>query len=377
MTRILLIGGYGNAGRCISEYLLKFTSDTIVVLAGRQEKKARALAGELAVSFPGRVTSHRIDLADPASLDLAFQEADFVVNAAGAIPYTKNVVEALLRHRKNALDTQLASPEKTKILEQMAPAFEAAGICYITDGGFHPGIPAALLRYAATQLDNLEKGKIYSAMKVDWDSLDFSPDTALELIDEFRTNRLAIYQDSQWKDQSVMKVFEYDFGPPFGKQYCAPMFLPELEDLTAQLPELQETGFYVTGFNRVTDYLILPIIMLGVRLLPRSWDRLLARLLVWGLQFSRPPFGIDLVADCFGQKDGENAHIRIRLSHEDGYVMTAVPIVACLIQAIEGDLLQPGLWRQAMLVEPVRFLQDIEQMGITISKKETGSLLQV
>lgn len=376
MLRILLIGGYGNAGRCIAEYLLKFTSDTIVVLAGRQEEKARLLAQSLSTSFPGRTESRRIDLADPGSIDQAFQPVDFVVNAAGAIPFTKNVAEGLLRHKKSAIDCQLASPDKIRILEQMAPAFQAAGVCYITDGGFHPGIPAALLRYAATQADALVKGNVYSAMKIDWSGLEFSPDTALELIDEFRTNRLAIYQQGKWKDQSVMKVFDFDFGPPFGKQYCAPMFLPELEECAAQMPDLQETGFFVTGFNRVADYLVLPIVMLGVYLLPRSWDRLLARFLTWGLQFGRPPYGIDLVADCLGHKNGEEVRFGIRLSHEDGYVITAVPVVACLMQFFDNTIRKPGLCRQANIVEPIRFLEDMERMGIAVSKKEHRSLAQ-
>ncbi|MBK8489698.1 MAG: saccharopine dehydrogenase NADP-binding domain-containing protein [Saprospirales bacterium] len=366
MTRILLIGGYGNAGRCIAEYLLKYTSDTIVILAGRQEEKARAVAQSLSSTFPGRTKGLRIDLADPNSIDEAFQAVDFVVNAAGAIPFTKNVAEGLLRHGKSAIDCQLASPDKTRVLEQMAPAFQEAGICYITDGGFHPGIPAALLRYAATQVDTLEKGNVYSAMKVDWGGLEFSPDTALELIDEFRTNRLAIYQQGKWKDQSVMKVFDVDFGPPFGKQYCAPMFLPELGVCAAQMPDLQETGFYVTGFNKVADYLVLPIVTLGVRLLPRSVDRLLAKFLTWGLQFSRPPYGIDLIADCTGRKNGEEVRFRIRLSHEDGYVITAVPVVACLMQVLDNTIRKPGLWRQAIIVEPVRFLEEVERMGVAV-----------
>ncbi|MDV7395881.1 hypothetical protein RZS08_31105, partial [Arthrospira platensis SPKY1] len=133
--------------------------------------------------------------------------------------------EALLRWKKNALDIQLAAPEKTRLLDTFAHRFREAGITYITDGGFHPGVPAALLRYAETRFDSMEKGNVYSAMKIDWAGLDFAKETVQELLDEFRSNRLAIYQDGLWKDQSVMKVFEYDFGKPFGKQYCAPMFL--------------------------------------------------------------------------------------------------------------------------------------------------------
>ncbi|MFZ2900893.1 MAG: saccharopine dehydrogenase NADP-binding domain-containing protein [Saprospiraceae bacterium] len=366
MPRILLIGGYGNAGRCLAKYLLEFTSDTIVVLAGRQPEQAKKWASTFSASFPGRAEALRLDLADPNSIDTALQGTDFVLNAAGAIPYTRNLCEGLLKWKKNALDLQLATLEKMEALNAYASRFEKAGITYITDGGFHPGVPSAMLRFATRHLDILEKGNVYSAMRVNWANLAFSPDTVSELVGEFRSNRLAIFQGGAWKEQSVMKTFNYDFGLPFGKQYCAPMFLPELEDLAKQMPSLRETGFFVTGFNPVADYLILPLITLGVRTLPRSADRLLARLLRWGLRFGKPPFGIELVAECSGLKDGKPAGFQLRMSHDDGYVITAVPVVACLMQVFDGAITQPGLHRQAMVVEPARFFEDIRKMGVLI-----------
>ena len=372
MPRILLIGGYGNAGRCIAKYLLQHTSDVIVILAGRQEEKARVAAQKLAANYPGRVEGRRVDLSDPGSIDAEFPAADWIVNAAGAVPHTQIFCEGLLRWKKNALDIQLAAPEKTQMLQTYAPRFREAGITYITDGGFHPGVPAVLLRYAAARFDVLEKGNVYSAMKIDWAGLDFAKETLQELLDEFRTNRLAIYQNGLWKDQSVMKVFEYDFGLPFGKQYCAPMFLPELEDLARQIPGLRETGFYVTGFNRVADYLVLPLITLGLRVLPRTADPLLTSFLQWGLRFGHPPYGIELVADCQGKCGEETAQIQLRLDHEDGYAMTAAPVVACLLQALSASIKHPGLYRQALIVDPDQFLEDIERMGIRASKKGSG-----
>ena len=372
MFHVLIIGGYGNAGRCIAKYLLKTTSNVQVTLAGRNEESAFQMAGLLNKDFPGRVSNHKIDLADASGIDKVFSETDLIVNAAGAVAHTRNVAEALLRHRKNAIDIQLASPEKTSVLEEFAPRFEAAGITYITDGGFHPGVPAAMLRYAATLVDTLEKGNIYSALKMKWSHLEFSPETAPELIDEFRTNKLALFQDGQWKAQSALKAFPYDFGLPFGKQYCAPMFLPEMEDLPKQMPGLREMGFLVTGFNAVTDYLLFPIIMIAIKVLPRSWDYRLAKLLFWGFQFSRPPFGIEMVAECAGKKNGQGIRFKVKLAHEDGYVMTAVPVVACLLQLIDGSIRKPGLSRQSLAVEPVRFMEDIKQMGVRVESSMTG-----
>lgn len=368
MHRILIIGGYGNAGRLIARYLLECSPGTHVTIAGRREDKALEAAEILNKDFQGRATGQRLDLADPGATDRAIAETDLVVNAAGAIPHTRNVAEALLRHRKNALDTQLATHEKTSVLEEFAPRFEASGITYITDGGFHPGIPAAMIRLAAGRTDVLEKANVYSAMKFDWRGLEFSPETMQEFIGEFRSYRLPLYLDGQWKDQSGWKAFYHDFGPPFGRQYCVPMLLPELEDVVKQLSALRETGFFVTGFNPVADYLVLPVLLTGLKVLPRSCEKQLAQLLFWSLKFGRPPFGIELVADCTGQKNGKADRFQLKLSHPDGYLMTAVPVVACLLQMLDGSIQKPGLARQAIAVEPERFFGDLQKMGIKVKE---------
>jgi saccharopine dehydrogenase (NAD+, L-lysine-forming) len=58
--------------------------------------------------------------------------------------------------------------------------------------------------------------------------------------------------------------------------------------------------------------------------------------------------------------------LRITLSHEDGYLLTAVPVVACLLQYLKSTIRQPGLWFQANIVEPKEFLEDMKRMGIQV-----------
>jgi saccharopine dehydrogenase (NAD+, L-lysine-forming) len=64
------------------------------------------------------------------------------------------------------------------------------------------------------------------------------------------------------------------------------------------------------------------------------------------------------------------------VSHPDGYVLTAVPAVACLLQCLDGSALKPGLWTQAWIVEPERF-QDIQRMGIQVTLTAVSILGEV
>jgi saccharopine dehydrogenase (NAD+, L-lysine-forming) len=76
-----------------------------------------------------------------------------------------------------------------------------------------------------------------------------------------------------------------------------------------------------------------------------------------------------LKAEAQGYKDGRVEAMDITLYHEDGYMFTAIPVVACLLQYLDGAIKKPGLWTQANIVEPDRLMRDMERMGIEVKIK--------
>ncbi|MDH3367892.1 MAG: hypothetical protein OEO17_08610, partial [Gemmatimonadota bacterium] len=43
------------------------------------------------------------------------------------------------------------------------------------------------------------------------------------------------------------------------------------------------------------------------------------------------------------------------------------PAVAALLQYLDGSIRKPGLWQQALVVEPRRFMADLERLGATVT----------
>jgi saccharopine dehydrogenase (NAD+, L-lysine-forming) len=118
------------------------------------------------------------------------------------------------------------------------------------------------------------------------------------------------------------------------------------------------------------DYLILPLSLILLKLSP-SITPLVSSLFQWGLNtFSKPPYGVVLMLIAQGQKENKPLTIQLQLLHWDPYLLTAAPVVASLLQYLEGTLPKSGLWYQGNVVEPKRMLSDIEGLGVRFEIKK-------
>jgi Saccharopine dehydrogenase NADP binding domain len=372
---ILVLGGYGNTGRCLVPLLLEHTKADVIV-AGRSIEKANAFVTTLSSDTAARVTTAQVDASDRISLLHAFEKnVTTVIVASSTSEYVNIVTEAALKAKIDYIDIHFGK-DKTEYLQSMAPEIAKAGLCFITDGGFHPGLPAALVRYLAPFFNQLERANVGSVIQIDWKKCGefMSANTAAEFAGEYANIQMLAYKNSTWKDEGLKAMFqplEMDFGAPFGRQQCIPMFLEEMRVIPELYPSVTETGFFVGGFNWVVDYFISPIVLLAVKLFPKSAKRPMGQLLFWGLQsFSKPPYGTRLKVEASGVgKDGAPLEKTMLLSQDDAYLLTAIPVVATVMQYLsdgKSSIRKPGLWRQGLLVDPHQLLLDMQRMGVNI-----------
>lgn len=97
----------------------------------------------------------------------------------------------------------------------------------------------------------------------------------------------------------------------------------------------------------------------------------LGKMLWWGMMnLPKPPYRVELQVQASGLKNGKQAQVRASVAHSDGYKLTAIPVVAFLLQYLDGSAKRPGLWMMGHLAEPVRLMKDMEKMGVLVHASE-------
>ena len=359
MTTFLILGGYGYTGKLLAKHLLAQT-DAKLILGGRSLEKAQAFANEL---NDRRVSTLRVDAADADSLRAALQNVDMILVAAPTTRHAGTVILTALDAGVDYLDVQYSS-KKLVVLGELAPQIEKAGLCFVTEAGFHPGLPSAMVRYAAAQMDEVHSALTAGYLNMGKD-LPYS-EAVDELMEGFIDYQSQVFKNGAWTGPKKWDMRKFDFGAEIGKRTCYSMFFEELRALPEMYPTLKEMGFYISGSNWLTDLLITPIVMLGLKMAPKRGLTPLGKLMWWGMQQTPPPYVVALKVEAKGLKNGQQVQVQARIEHADGYELTAIPVVAYLKQYLDGSARHPGLHMMGHLAEPSRLFQDMQSMGVQI-----------
>ncbi|MFT3786153.1 MAG: saccharopine dehydrogenase NADP-binding domain-containing protein [Tepidisphaeraceae bacterium] len=369
---ILLLGATGSVGRAVARLLLTETSHNLV-LASRHAADCRKLAAELLAvptSLPttaspaSRLAVREVDATDSKSLTEALDGVGTMIVAAPLASRIPAIARVALNRKVNWLDV-LYPPRVAKLLAPFNAAVAAAGLTWVTQAGVHPGLPAALVRFVAQRGPALASVDLRLLMNLN----DLgSVDSIAEVLREWVSTRVRAWENGAWKNVTVPRARAIDFGR-FGRRACVPMELPELEALPSEL-KLDHMAAWASGFNGVTDYVVMPVGLLLTRLAPRMGARLAARCLSWAAQmFASPPFGVVLQADCT-TREGEV--VRLRVEHADAYAFAAASTVGCLSQMLDGTVSHVGIRPMGACVDPAELIADLRRLGCAVEQKRTA-----
>ena len=265
MAKILILGGYGFTGKRLAHHLLAQT-EAEIILGGRHIEKAQSYADQLNAEFTGgRVSACFMDAADRPSLSQALRGVDLLLVAAPTTQHAEWVIRAALDSGTDYLDVQL-SARKLALLQSLTPDIKRAGRCFITEAGFHPGLPAAMIRWAAGHLERLDSALTAGYLNIGR-STPYS-EAVDELMEVFQSYQAQVFKDGRWTKPGSYEIRKVDFGGEIGVRQCYSMFFEELQALPEMYPALREMGFYISGSNWFVDYVLTMVVMAGLKIAP-------------------------------------------------------------------------------------------------------------
>lgn len=358
--KIGILGATGQAGKKIAGRVLTEKAGT-PVLFGRDAAKLESLRNSLQPLSSEQPEAAILDLRDRNSMEEAFRSIDFLVIALSSSEHLPAVVSAVLNTGICCLDILLGSREKREFLESHEQHFKERGVCYITDGGYHPGIPGVMARRAEELSPGLHSVDIFGSFGLNWREKRFSPETMEDFVRELKNMDIAVLKDGHWR--SSWKNFRrLDFVDGRGVKDCAAMGMDEIRLLGEFIPSVKNAGFFIAGFGRIIDWGIMPLSLAAFALFPAA-ERRIANFFVWGLR----AFGSHGAwAELRLRGEGKSGSIEMAASYPDPYDFTALPVVACIRQYADTPR-RPGLWRQALYLDPSRFWDDMQEMGVRLS----------
>lgn len=364
---VLVLGGTGEAGRRIARLWLQ-RQEGEVRIASRSLERGQSVADSLNANLATlRAKAVRVDLYDIASVRKALEGVRLVFQAGPALPEEalRQVAEEVVDAGAHWVDLQLASSQ-IAALRPLEDRLRRRNLCFASQAGFHPGLPAALVRWAGSRVDELTSARVASYLNPRDGLL---PTSGMdELMELFQSYDAQVFEEGRWRSATGtkrrdMKRFRFPFG--VGRRTCVVMGLDEMYDLPGMFPALTDTGFFIGNNDRITSWIVTPLMMLGMRLFPRvplsTWGRLYCRSTK---KFARPPWGTVLLLEAEGRKGGDRVTVRLGLRHEDEYEFTAAPAVAVGEQILNRVVRCKGVRYAAHVPDAQRLLRDLVAMGI-------------
>ena len=355
--KILILGGYGKAGRQIAFLLAKYTNYAIFV-AGRNLSKAEKFTSGLLAQFPERqINAVEADADESEELINIVKNVNLVIVC---IPLSRestlHIIKAILKSNNSHYIDLSPGTGKYEAFAEAAEEIKEGRNLFILDAGFDPGLPGFLSHWAASLTESPEELEIEAVYK--------DPDIGESGIKDILRHGQSsmVYKKSHWENMSVFHVKTVDFPKPFGRALAIPAILPELQGI----PEtygLKKLEMYQAGINSLSN-VVLMLWKSGLKKLLSVQSGI--KIFQWAAGFTKPPYGGAIKVTAKGSEN----QIEITVCHEDLHDATAVPVVATAIQILEKPGNVSGQFFMGEWVSKDSFVGKLEEMGLVLKVRK-------
>lgn len=366
--RILILGGYGGVGSALARLLARNTACDLVV-AGRSGVKAEIAADALRKEYPRRnIAGRAVNVWRPESLAAALTGVDLALACVSGPTVSGEIALAAAQAGADCVDLRYPQ-ELAPYYRSLRGRFEKMGRCCLIQAGHLPGLPSALLRYAAIRLPGVKRVTLSTAMRVPRIN---KTGAALEMVDIVRDMKMEVYRDRRWRQQGIFGARRVRFETGFGVKWCVPVRLEEMADLPNRLG-LSDAALYVAGLNPFVDNCLMPAIVLTRRWRTQGTTEFFGRFLAWGVRaFSKPPFGAVFSMEACGD-NGCRLRLDLSAPNRDSYEFAAIAVLGQLFQYLDGSIRRAGARFMGHEVDPERLLRDMAQLGVEIRCQEIAA----
>lgn len=363
MSRVLVIGGGGRIGQCVSTDLVK--QSAAVTLTSRNLNVAQ----QAAASLGPQAQALQLDLDDQGALNVAIANHDLVIHCAGPFhDRDARILNSCIQHQVNYLDVSdhPSFTEKALTYQDLATA---AGVTAIINTGVFPGISNSMVRQDVEALEQADTIHLsYVVAGTGGAGITIMRTTFLGLLAPFQG-----WLQGQW--QSIQPYSDREtitFPAPYGPVNVFWFDVPE----RLTLPQTFPVQSVITKFGSVPE-IYNGITWALAHWMPKSWlkNRQMIEFLSWGgfvttkLTDRWSGTGVAMRSAVTGLRDGQPTEAISTLVLPDTAITAGYGTGSIAQLLLNQELRKPGVWPVEAAVPTPLFQKMMHQRGVHITQR--------
>lgn len=350
--RILVVGGYGAVGTSVSRHLARDPRVELIV-GGRSEEKARALAAE--IGGAGRAIDA---LAPAAGLD-AIGGVDAIVNCFIDLDRPSlALAEAAADRGLLYLDVAGIPTTHADAVLALRDRAAASGATLVTALGCNPGIPSLMAMDCRARFETIDDVEFFFALGSRLDGLSV---LSLMGVGRLMNEPALVWSEGAWGPQRESSR-KRAVGAPFDKQvYFGPAYVTrDLIGVPAAIGAKR-----VAFWSGIEDTLQGMVFILGVKLGGTKKPERAARMLRWlqalGGKSCHLESTLEMIAK--GTRDGRPATRVVRAAASEEHFTALSPAIVAQ-QWLDGELPKAGAFVGPDVVPASSFLERLAKEDV-------------